>query len=80
MDADVQEMHKRAALYYGEESACGSKIRYSEDSAARAAEAMTAKYQGTKALESYPCPWCESWHIGRQMTPEEQEMLSQPEA
>lgn len=76
MDEATREMHKRAALFYGRESSCGTKIKYSEDSAVKAAESMSRKYAGTKVLEAYPCPWCERWHVGRQMTEDEQQSFA----
>lgn len=69
-------MHRRAATYYGEQASCGTKIRYSEASALRAAESMTAKRTDGKQLEAYPCPWCERWHVGRKMSDEERKMFA----
>lgn len=70
MNAAEREMHLSAGRAYGREATCGKKIDYrSEETAARAAERMMAK--GSKELEAYPCVWCNGWHIGRAMTPEE---------
>lgn len=76
-------MHLRAGQYYGEESTCtrdweGStlkpKLQYgSEDTAVRAAAAMSAK--NDRDLEAYPCAWCFEWHIGRKMEKAERDMF-----
>ena len=68
-------MHLDAGRRYGRESTCGKKVDYkSEESAARAAEAMSAK--ADKPLEPYPCFWCDGWHIGRKMAQAELEEAS----
>ena len=60
-------LHARASFKAGRESACGSKIDYkSEESAERAASAMSLKYE--KDMEAYPCVFCFGWHIGRKMS------------
>jgi len=72
MDDHTRTMHLAAGLAYGREATCGLKIDYrSESSAERAAEAMTAK--SGRALEAYPCVWCEGWHIGRKMDEKERQ-------
>lgn len=42
---------------------CGRKIRYSEVSAARAAEAMAKKTR--REFDAYKCRHCDAWHIGK---------------
>jgi hypothetical protein len=76
MDIQTQEMHLRAATFYGRQASCGSKVQYSEGSAERAAVKMTAKRDDGKVLEAYPCPWCGMWHVGRAMSAEEREKFS----
>lgn len=72
MDTYLRELHLNAGKKAGRDSACGSKINYkSEETASKSAEAMMRK--GSKALEPYPCPWCDGWHIGRKMSIEELE-------
>jgi hypothetical protein len=72
MDDELRELHLNAGRKAGEERTCGKKIRYpSLESGQRAAEAMNAKPSTKKPLEAYPCPFCESWHIGRAMSIEE---------
>lgn len=75
MDDATRKMHLRAGEYYGRTATCGDdegkrkKVNYgSEETADGAARALTTK---KKKLEAYPCHWCEGWHIGRAMTPEE---------
>lgn len=64
------DMHLAAGKAYGRENTCGRKIDYkSEESAVRAAEALSAKFD--RELEAYPCAFCFGWHIGRTMTAEE---------
>ncbi len=68
-------MHLRAGQRYGVESTCKDKIDYkSEHSAERSARAMTRKTG--RAVEAYPCIWCDGWHIGREMTREEREQFN----
>ena len=31
---------------------------------------------GKKKVEAYPCIWCDGWHVGRAMTPEEYDQFS----
>jgi len=62
--------HLTAALYFGQESSCGSKIRHKTFSAASvAAQSASIKYGKPKA--PYPCPFCDKWHVGRQMSQDE---------
>jgi len=45
---------------------CDGKFQYeSEEKAYMAAEAMSIKFG--KNLESYKCPFCKEWHIGRKI-------------
>lgn len=70
MDEKERQMHLRAGRQYGQEATCDTKIKYgSEESAAKAAVAMSTKYG--RDLEAYPCDFCGDWHIGRTMTEEE---------
>lgn len=72
MDDETFRLHLNAGRRYGEAATCGTKVNYeSEETADRAAEAMTAKGAARKPLEGYPCCWCGGWHIGRKMSPEE---------
>lgn len=65
-------MHLRAGEAYGRDATCGLKVDYKrEESAIRAAQAMTAKRTDGKRLEAYPCFFCAGWHVGREMTDEE---------
>jgi len=43
-------------------TACLGKLRWDEIAARAAAVAMTLKYR--EVFEAYPCPHCQSWHIG----------------
>lgn len=75
MDTKEVLMHIQAGMAYGEESTCGKKVRYgSEASASRAAITMSIKHE--KAMEHYPCAFCDMWHIGRTMTEEERVKFS----
>lgn len=73
------EQHLLAGKLYGEDATCGGiekkkKIDYkSYASASKAAMAMMRK--GAKDLESYPCYWCDGWHIGRVIQYEEYQAL-----
>jgi hypothetical protein len=70
MDPAEYEMHIRAGTAYGEEATCGRKQDYKGELAASlAAVEMSMKYG--RALEGYPCGFCQGWHIGRKMTAEE---------
>jgi hypothetical protein len=70
MEPEWKELHLRAAIFYGEASACGKKVDYKSETTARsAAVALSLTYK--KQMEAYPCPWCQGWHIGREMLPKE---------
>lgn len=77
MNETTTFMHFRAGKAYGEERTCGNKVRYSyEATAGKAAASMNKRTYKTHDLESYPCIWCDKWHIGRELTPEEMEFFS----
>ena len=68
MDDELRALHLNAGRKAGEARTCGTKIRYPTlESAQRAAESMNAKPNTKNTLEPYPCPFCEQWHIGREM-------------
>lgn len=49
---------------------CVRKVNYkSEETAIKAVAEM--KEKGSKDLEPYACPFCDGWHIGREMSREE---------
>lgn len=73
MEEAERQMHLRAGRAYGRMATCGRKQDYkSEETASDAAERMSIKFE--RALEAYPCAWCDGWHIGREMTPEERRL------
>ena len=74
MDNEEIQLHYRAARHYGEASACGEKIRFSEKSAINAVYAMSKKVLD-KQFEYYPCPFCGHFHDGRKMTQEERDFF-----
>jgi len=45
------------------ETMCGTKIKYRESSARRAAEAMERK-RGV-VFDAYKCRFCDGWHVGK---------------
>lgn len=68
MDAELVELHKKAALSSGKDRACEGKINFkSEETAEKAAARLNKKTDRPNfhLLEAYPCPFCEGWHIGR---------------
>lgn len=70
MRPEIAAMHLRAGYAYGQASTCGAKIDFkSEETATSAATAVSARREWT--VEAYPCPFCQGWHIGRALTPEE---------
>lgn len=70
MSDRVYRAHLLAGKTYGRDAACGTKVDYkTEESAVRAATLMSIRHR--RDLEPYPCYWCEGWHIGRTMDPEE---------
>ena len=72
MDEETFQLHINAGLKAGLDKTCGKKIAYpTEDSARRAADEMNAKPTTVKMLEAYPCAFCDKWHVGRMMSPEE---------
>jgi hypothetical protein len=74
MDAVIVAMHLAAGREYGREATCGTKVKYgSEETAIFVAANMTIKFN--RSMEGYPCFWCDDWHIGREMTPEECEQF-----
>jgi hypothetical protein len=74
MDCSEKRMHLSAGSFYGRESTCGAKQRYSEEAAVRSAEYLAVKWD--KPLDAYPCPFCFCWHIGRAMTEKERKIFS----
>jgi hypothetical protein len=77
MDQATHDMHIRAGTAYGKAATCGQKVDYrTEESADRSAAVMMRK--GSKALEAYPCAFCQGWHIGRAMTEAERVQFSTP--
>ena len=71
MEQEIIDLHLRAGKLAGEARTCGTKVRYSEPSAIRAAESMNRKPTTRHELEPYPCYFCSQWHIGRKMSKEE---------
>lgn len=67
MDEKTQRKHLAAGRLAGWERTCRAKVDYkTEESAERAAVAMTSKFG--RELEGYPCYFCHGWHIGRRMS------------
>jgi len=71
-------MHYRAAREAGPESACGSKQAHgTEEQADRHAAHLNGRVEvklGQRhRVEAYPCPFCFTWHVGREMTFAERE-------
>lgn len=75
MDEAERLIHLQAGKAYGKERTCGSKVNYrTEGTATKSAEKMSLKQSGD--LEAYPCFWCNGWHIGRSLTPEERQQFT----
>ena len=73
MDENIIKLHHRAASLAGEASACKNKINYeSEERASRDALALNQKVNRPNfhKSEAYSCPFCNGWHIGREMSKE----------
>lgn len=74
MDEATRAIHLRAGEAYGQERTCGTKVKFPEEaSALRMAVRLNARDSWRKPhdVEPYPCFWCNQWHVGRVMTPEE---------
>lgn len=76
-------MRLRAAAAAGPEKSCGTKRKYGLEQAARIAAASLNRraevHAGERSRqEAYPCPFCDRWHTGREMTPEERKKWSKP--
>ncbi len=71
MEQALYDLHINAGKKAGADATCGKKVRYSEESAEKAAVAMNKKPSTRKELEHYPCAFCDQWHVGRKMTVEE---------
>jgi hypothetical protein len=70
VDKEREELLKRVSTVMGEVRACVGKKKYETERAARrAAERQTKK--APRSLTYYPCPFCWTWHIGREMSEEE---------
>lgn len=83
MNKKETQMHLRAAAAAGQEKSCGTKRKYGLEQAARMAAASLNQRAGVHAgersrQEAYPCPFCDRWHTGRAMTPEERKKWSKP--
>jgi hypothetical protein len=78
------EMHHRAARAAGEESACTGKVRHETERKAQGHARSLNRHPSrqrpgnTDWKEAYPCPFCDGWHVGREMTDEERELYSRP--
>jgi hypothetical protein len=77
MEDSIKKLHLIAGEKAGKEKTCGSKIKYSEASAVKAAAKMNTKPTTRKELEAYPCFFCGQWHVGRKMSKEELEFYVQ---
>lgn len=64
IDHKMMLLHLYAGYRAGEDRTCGKKVRYSEESAIRSAEAMNKKPTTRHEVEAYPCPFCNHWHLG----------------
>lgn len=70
MDDTEKQMFLNAGQAVGWALTCGHKINYSnEKSANKAAVNQTEKYG--KPLESYPCCFCDGWHVWTALTEQE---------
>lgn len=74
MNENTRELHLYVGEKYGRDATCGSKdkpkINYKAfDRARKTALVLSKKFD--KAMEPYPCYWCDGWHIGRALTIEE---------
>jgi|3_EtaG_2_1085321.scaffolds.fasta_scaffold04441_3 hypothetical protein len=72
MDNKTKQLHLNAARKAGIANSCTEKIDYKNfETALKSSILMSGKYK--KPLEPYPCPFCEGWHIGREMSRKELE-------
>lgn len=79
MEERMARLHLAAARACGEAAACGKKVRHPDEySAARHAEALNSSGKARNVQEPYPCPWCNHWHVGRQMSMAELQAASRP--
>lgn len=75
MDEAERQMHLKAGLAYGRERTCGVKHNFkSEETAVKVAPRLSEKFG--HVMEGYPCAFCDGWHVGREMTPEERARFS----
>lgn len=76
MDQEERIIHLQAGKAYGVDRTCGEKVKYrTEVTAAKVAEKMSLKH--SRDLEAYPCFWCNFWHVGRTLTPEERQHFAE---
>jgi hypothetical protein len=69
MDELIAAMHRAAGRAYGYAKTCMDKGKFrSYDAARQLAEGMSTN---NNPVEAFPCVYCESWHVGRTLTPEE---------
>lgn len=69
MDDLTREMHLAAGREHGEQVVCEGKTKYTaEVNATEEAARITSK---RLPIEAYPCAFCDHWHVGRALTPED---------
>lgn len=68
MHPDFVKIHRHTALIAGIEKAHGVKHQYpNHETAIRGAAALNKSPKRRNEVEPYPCPFCDTWHIGRLM-------------
>lgn len=77
MDIKLYILHLVTGFLSGKDRTCGKKINYNtEEKAYKASNSMNSKPTTRNILEPYPCFFCEGWHIGKKMTIEFLESIS----
>lgn len=82
MDQHLQQLHLHAGKICGRDATCGPPERpkgkhETYEAAAKAAASLNRSGKARNTVEPYPCAWCSSWHIGREMSAQELVELSQ---
>ena len=68
MNAELYRLHLEVGRRMGEGSACGKKNRYeTEEEGMAASEAHNRWDKRRSDVETYPCAFCDQWHIGKIM-------------
>lgn len=70
-------LHLLAGLKCGPTATCGEKVQHSNEILAeKHAERLNKSKKSKHKVETYPCPFCYCWHVGREFSLSELQRLA----